>query len=798
MKELHLVCNAHLDPVWMWDWTEGASEAISTFYSAVEIADEFDYVFCHNEALLYEFIEKYDPALFERIKKLIQSGKWRVMGGWYLQPDVVAPVGESIIRQIYLGKKYFEEKFGISSTTALNLDSFGHPRGLTQVLKQCGYDSYLICRPMADRFTLEQNPFKWVGYDGSEIKAYRMDGESMYCSPLGHAEEHIRQKLSVIGDRDFALVLWGVGNHGGGPSRKDLKDIERMMKEEDYKIIHSYPEAYFEKVDPKYEVKETLGNIFVKCYSSMARVKRRHAEIENSLYLTEKMVSAADSLKGTADYTKEFDGVMRDMAFIEFHDILSGTCAEDGERSALKKGEHALDILDEIKLKAFFTLTEDFEKAQEGTFPIFIFNPNPFEYETSTEAEFLILDSICDDERKYEITAFVGDEQVPCQVIKELSNINYDRRKRVAIKTKLNAMEITRVDLHVKIVPNNNAPTVTPDLIEVKDELKTVVIDRKKGLITSYKIGDKELIAGDILVPYIFDDSADPWGFADTTVGTGMRRIPLATGEEELFKGIEACRITEDGDVLTQVESLFKREGFEIRLLYKIYKGLPYVDVTCNVLNSDKLKGIRLGFENEKSAQVALTLGREDLTFDYREKPMHRFMRLSSGLTVANDGTFSAVGDETGAYMTLFNGSMYCAHRIGDRPLIDYARFIAPIEIGWHTFNYRLGYVEEGKEESFATAFNQKQYQLVFFPHGKGREVKKAWSIPEDITLVAYRRVKTGKEVRLFNNSSEEKSVNALIDGVNVDLHMGKYEMKTVLIKDGKAEACACAIDLNR
>ena len=700
MKELHLVCNAHLDPVWMWDWTEGASEAISTFYSAVELAEEFDYVFCHNEVLLYEFIEKYDAELFEKIKKLVNSGKWRIMGGWYVQPDVVAPTGESIIRQVYLGKKYFTEKFGVNSTTALNFDSFGHPRGLTQALKICGYDSYLICRPMEDRFHLEQNPFKWVGYDDSEIKVFRMDGDTIYCSPLGHAEENIRQKLKLLGERDYALVLWGVGNHGGGPSRKDLQDIERMMNEEDYKIIHSYPEAYFEKVDPKFEIKETLGNIFIKCYSSMSRVKRRHAELENALYLTEKMVSVADSIKGASDYTKEFDEAMRDMAFVEFHDILSGTCAEDGERSALKKCDHALEILDNIKLKAFFTLAEDFEKAQEGTFPIFIFNPNPFDFLTSTEAEFLLLDAICDDERKYEITAFVGDKEVPCQVIKELSNINYDRRKRIALKVNLKAMEITRVDLHIKVVPKVLAPMVTPDFIEVKDEFKTVVIDKKKGLITSYKVGDKELIAGDIFVPYIFDDSADPWGFADKTMGTNMRRIPLATGEEDLFKDIESCRITQDGDVLTQVESLFKKEGFEIRLLYKIYKGLPYVDVTCNILYDDKLKGIRLGFENEKSAQVAMTLGRENLTFDYREKPMHRFMRLNSGLTIANDGTFSAVGDETGAYMTLLNGSMYCAHLIGDRPLIDYTRFITPIEIGWHTFNYRIGYVEEAKKKA--------------------------------------------------------------------------------------------------
>ena len=798
MKELHLVCNAHLDPVWMWDWQEGAAEAISTFYSAVELADEFDYVFCHNEALLYEFIENYDYMLFTRIQELVKKGKWRIMGGWYLQPDVVAPTGESIFRQIYLGKKYFTEKFGVKSTVAVNFDSFGHPRGLATAIKKCGYDSYIVCRPMEDRFHLEENPFKWVGPDGSEIKVYRMDGDTIYCSPLGQAEDNIKRKLQRLGDRDYALVLWGVGNHGGGPSRKDLSDIERMMSEEDYKIIHSYPEAYFEKVNPTFEVKESLGNIFIKCYSSMSRIKRRHVELENALYLTEKMVSVADSLKGTVDYTEKFDEAMRDMAFIEFHDIMSGTCAEDGERSALKKSEHALKILDDIKLKAFFTLTEDFVKAKENTFPIMVFNPNPYDVETVTEVEFLLMDAICNDDFKYEITAFVDEKQIPCQVIKELSNINYDRRKRIAFKTTLKAMEVTRVDVYFKVEPKVIEKKETPEVITFTDSVKTIVIDKKKGLITSYKYGDNELIAGDIFVPYLFDDSADPWGFSDKTMGVNMRKFDLASGKEELFKGIENCRITEDGEVLTQVESLFVKEGMTIRLLYKMYKDLPYIDVTCNISNQDRLKGVRLGFENQKTAQVALTFGRENLTFDYREKPMHRFLRLGTGLTVLNDGTCSAVGDDKGAYMTLFNGSMYCAHKIEERPLIDYSRYIAPIEIGYHTFNYRVGYFEEGKEETCATEFNQKQFALNFFPHGKGRKVTEKWNIPTDITLVALRKVKTGKEIRLFNNSNEEKSINALIDGVNVNLTFKKYEVKTLLKGVDGITECDLAIDENR
>jgi alpha-mannosidase len=72
MKELHLICNAHLDPVWQWDWNEGATAALATFYAAVDIAEEYDYIFCHNEALLYEYIEKYDPELFARIQDMVK------------------------------------------------------------------------------------------------------------------------------------------------------------------------------------------------------------------------------------------------------------------------------------------------------------------------------------------------------------------------------------------------------------------------------------------------------------------------------------------------------------------------------------------------------------------------------------------------------------------------------------------------------------------------------------------------------------------------------------------------------
>lgn len=109
MKRLHLICNAHLDPIWQWEWEEGAAAALSTFQSAANLAEKYDYIFCHNEVNLYKYTEKYAPALFAQIQKLVKQGKWHIMGGWYLQPDCLMPSGEGMLRQIREGELYFKE-----------------------------------------------------------------------------------------------------------------------------------------------------------------------------------------------------------------------------------------------------------------------------------------------------------------------------------------------------------------------------------------------------------------------------------------------------------------------------------------------------------------------------------------------------------------------------------------------------------------------------------------------------------------------------------------------------------------
>ncbi|MFP4444604.1 MAG: alpha-mannosidase, partial [Spirochaetia bacterium] len=129
-KKVHLICNAHIDPVWLWHWEDGVTETLSTFRIAADFCDQYsDFVFNHNEALLYEWTKKFSPGLFSRIQKLTERGQWHIAGGAFLQPDVNGPSGESHIRQYLTGLNFFKKHFNARPRTAYNFDPFGHAEG---------------------------------------------------------------------------------------------------------------------------------------------------------------------------------------------------------------------------------------------------------------------------------------------------------------------------------------------------------------------------------------------------------------------------------------------------------------------------------------------------------------------------------------------------------------------------------------------------------------------------------------------------------------------------------------------
>lgn len=784
MKELHLICNAHLDPVWQWDWNEGATAALATFYSAAELADEYDYIFCHNEALLYEYIEEYDPKLFKRIQELVKAGKWHIMGGWYVQPDCNIPSGEGFVRQMESGLAYFKEKFGARPTVAVNFDSFGHTQGLVQILNKCGYEGYIFCRPMDWIFDLPRMVFDWIGFDGSKVKAARFQDATIYCSELGNAVNAIKRKMQPWEKEEIAFALWGVGNHGGGASRKDLTDIKGFVEEQKangVSIYHSTPEAFFKKVTPEAEFNAALQPCFIKCYSSIARLKKKYAELENKLLRAEKICAYADK-EGVYQYDlAAFADAQKNMAAIQFHDVLSGTCIIEGEKSSLQKAEYALELLDKQFTKAFMALCGDYEKAKPGDYPIFVYNPNPNAEEQIFNGEFFLQDPIVSETEGYEFTIWKDGKEVPFQVVTESSCINMDRSKRIAIKTELNPLSITRFDVEVRKGTRKYLDRTTITEFVNNGGVKAT-FDSESGALNSYMVGGNEYLSGNAFTPIVYDDNPDPWGWHMKSLGSNYRKATAKT----------SLRVIERGDLLTTVESIYDTGKSDVRVAYTLYKDFDYIDVTVNAYWNDEGKGLKLEIPLK---EIGRFIGQTAFgTQEYgqgSEECSQRFVGVDVGdkvLALFKDGTYGCSIENGNLYITLLNGSVYCAHPVDQLPIIDEQRFNRYIDLGRHEFTFRLEVCKEEELERKAAAFTQAPYALNFYPHGDGNKKETASVILSNpnISLSTIRKVSMDAYmVRLVNNFKGEAVCDCTVFDQSINLSFGKYEVKTLIYSNG-------------
>ena len=807
--KIHLVSNAHLDPVWLWEWEEGAGEALSTFRQAAEFCETTKgYIFCHNEAVLYQWVEEYEPALFKRIQKLVRAGKWHVMGGWYLQPDCNMPSGESFVRQIQLGKEYFREKLGVEPKTAVNLDPFGHTRGLVQILAKSGYSAYLCCRPSDAWRALPGDEFIWTGYDGSEVLVNRASAH--YCSIGGRERERLEEWLSRNPGKDLVIHLWGIGNHGGGPSRKDLQDLEDLRAERpDLEIIHSTPDAYFEELAARRaSLPEWAGDInpwAVGCYTSMARVKQGHRRLENELYSAEKMITAA-WVQGLMRYPQdELRKATEDLAFIEFHDVLPGSAIPAGEEAALRQLGHGLEILARLKSRAFFALTSGEPKAAAGELPIFVYNPHPFPVRTIVECEFEPW------EPNYAKAGFwnprlqANGRDVPSQVEKEASNLSLEWRKRVVFEADLGPSRMNRFDCRLEPVSRKPEPAVgeSEGFITVQTEDLVAAVNTRTGLLDKYQVRGVDYLKTGACLPLVVLDNADPWGMKVRSFRNLAGPFRLATPEEaSAFSGLTGralapVRVVEDGAVRTVVEAILAFEKSVIALGYKIPKKGTEIEVDIRIFWAEKDRMLKIFLPSALRAprfmgQVAF--GADGLPSNGDEAVAQKWLALVSdeddaALTVVNDCVYGSDFRDGEMRISLLRSPAYSADTWEDKLVVAQDRVIPRQDQGERAFRLWIngGRLEERMERigREASARNEKPYVLPFCPAGSGRKAKAGLLVDGPaVELSAFKKAEDGNGliVRLFEPTGKPRAVTLGLPafGVRKKVRLGGFEVKTL------------------
>lgn len=811
MKEIYLLCNAHLDPVWLWQRNEGMAEAISTFRVAAKFCKEYDgFIFNHNESLLYEWVEENEPELFEEIRELVKCGKWKITGGWYLQPDCLIPSGESIIRQIEIGNAYFQEKFGIKPKTAVNYDSFGHARGLVQILAKCGYEHYIFHRPYN---MCKNEDFVWKGYDGSEVIGHI--SHNGYCSGKGKIIQRLESTIEKASD-GANLLLWGIGNHGGGPSREDLESLKKYMQTHtDILVKHSSFEEYFDKIDKSQlpsKIDTSLVHCMVGCYTSMVRIKQLHRALENELNTCEKMIVAS----GIAYDENELLEAQKSLLFCEFHDILPGSMIKSGEDDSIRLLNHGREIAAKISAKAFFKLCAGQKSGKAGEIPILAFNPNPYPVTRDVEVEFQLEDQNLTEN---EVTiATVHDENgnaLPTQNEQEESNLNIDWRKRIVFRAVLEPMCITRFDCKLSRLNLPRRPIEkceqTDDIFIIKTDRLLVHINKHTGLIDKYSVDGKDRVLPGSAKISAYNDNEDPWGSCTSGFTDKKGDFALVTDDEaNKFNGyahenVKNVRVTENGEVRCKIQATFKYADSFALITYTVPKNDTYIDIHVktfiNNVNTMYKISFKTPFDNPKAVSQML-FGKEEMFKGNKEVMCQKWCGLfenGNGFAVLNRGTHAYSVDNADINISLLRTPVYSALQVDNRKIVDSDRFQNHIDMGERDFDLRLT-TDTAHLDKLAEEYNQPPYSLSFFPSGNGikKDTRMLLTNP-DITMPGCKILSDGSvRLHLFN-TTEENTATQLVMGENrFNITFSPFEIKAFVLSGDSIRECELTYNQKR
>jgi alpha-mannosidase len=400
----HLIPNAHLDPVWLWDWREGFTEMVTTTRTILDLMDEYpELTFIRGEAFVYRALQQADPATFERVRQRIAEGRWEVVGGTMLQPDMNMPATETMVRQLLYAQRYFQEQFGLRARAGWSADCFGHSAHLPDLLAAAGIEYYAYTRPTG---VPESTTFWWVGPAGGRLLVhhptvgwYGTERDEM----LKRLDGLLAQADAQGGSGPRVIpCLMGLGDHGGHPTRRQMDEVRSWAAAHpQVRVVFSGLTRYFDAVKTEIRTRPDLaipvfrGEINFAprgVYAANARFKFAYCKAEAAVRRAERIASGIAAASGTQplDLREAWDAVL----FNTFHDIMPGSSVErayDEQHDWLSLAPHAARRADQ---QAFNVLSARVDTQvrrpvadMPGGVPFLAFNPHPWPYQGFLELE---------------------------------------------------------------------------------------------------------------------------------------------------------------------------------------------------------------------------------------------------------------------------------------------------------------------------------------------------------------------------------------------------------------------------
>lgn len=350
------VGHAHIDSAWQWPVRETHRKVARTASNVLALMDEDpDFTYAMSSAQQYEWLENEHPDLFERMKNRIKEGRFIPVGGMWVESDAIMPCGESLIRQMTFGKRYFKEHLGVEPHGIWLPDSFGYTGAFPQLARRAGFDWFLTQKiSWNDTTKFPHHSFLWEGIDGSRILAH-FPPSNTYASSVSMHELVYSQRNFLDKDlSDHAILLYGFGDGGGGPTREMTARIRRDRNLEGApRVDFGTPDELFEKIredivdDSNGDTPVFKGELYLelhrKTLTSQQDMKRYCRMEESLLRVAEYLVVLARVYAPEYRFNNdELTRIWKTLLLNQFHDILPGSAIAWVHRQA--REEYARDI----------------------------------------------------------------------------------------------------------------------------------------------------------------------------------------------------------------------------------------------------------------------------------------------------------------------------------------------------------------------------------------------------------------------------------------------------------------------
>jgi alpha-mannosidase len=325
---IHCVGHAHIDMNWMWNWPETVATTNDTFTTVDRLMDEFPtFKFSQSQASVYRIMKDYLPELYERVKRRIAEGRWEVTASTWVEGDKNLASGEIMCRHLLATRRFLKEEFGLdydAVTIDWECDTFGHAATVPTILASGAVRRYYLHRASHGPML-----FWWQGKDGSRVLVFDDDDRGYN----GRINENITAGLFQFeretGLRDY-LFVYGVGDHGGGPTRRDLTNALAMDAWPVFPNIRlSTTDAFYSIAEKKAKdlpvVDHELNYVFEGCYTAQSGIKQANRRSENALVEAELVALLARGLVAMPYPAESLREAWRHAMFNQFHDILPGS-----------------------------------------------------------------------------------------------------------------------------------------------------------------------------------------------------------------------------------------------------------------------------------------------------------------------------------------------------------------------------------------------------------------------------------------------------------------------------------------